>query len=161
MTVRSRVLVPVPQVLEHVVHSVHSDTEQCTGHGPMWHSWVSMRGSHFLPFQRGCTSIMRVLVCVPAAPQVLVHCVHSDQAVSLQSSGQCFWLQAVVRAVEAHAAPPKAGGVVTWRVSTLMPPPQVAEQEPGVQFGFTTQSCGQSCMLHFRVSLVCGHVAPP
>ena len=104
--------------------------------------------------------MLLALVCVPP-PQVAEQALQEDHAVTTQSMAQGWVLQACVLVNTGHAAPPKAGKVVTIRFLDCVPPPHTAEQLLQLDQALTTQSIGQGWLLHDCVSVNTGQACPP
>ena len=158
VTLRLRDCEPVPHDLVHVVQALKVLTEQWIGHGPCVHGRVSALCGQASPPYAGCT-MLRVRCCEPT-PHDLVHVVQAPKLRTMQSTGQLCWLHARVSDVCGHAPPPKRGWRLV-RVRRCRPLPHDLLhvfhrcQRPGLQ------SCGQLCVLHWRVSALCGHASPP
>jgi hypothetical protein len=125
--VRVRVCVPPPQVLLHMLQSLHALTWQFTGmaHGWVLQARVSRRAGQAMPPFIGCWVTVRVRNCIPP-PQALLHMLQSLQALTWQSTGMAHgWvLQSRVSLSGGQAWPPLVGGWVTVRVRVCVPPPQ-------------------------------------
>jgi hypothetical protein len=106
---RVRAWFPPPHEAEHVVHSVYEFSTQSMGQLCVSQLCVSARKGHTSPPCIGVFSIFeRVRVWLPL-PQLRVHDVHVDQALTEQSTGHGPLVQACDLRELPHAAPPFAG----------------------------------------------------
>jgi len=102
--------------------------------------------------------MVRVRVWTPP-PHEAEHCDHGEKMPE-QSTGQPCVLQPRCSWRDGHCAPPFFGWTRIVRVRDCVPPLQVAEQEVHELQSDTTQSTGQSWVLHAWVSDVHGQVPP-
>jgi hypothetical protein len=162
--VRARVWVPVPQVLEHVDHSVNADTMQSTAQLAVLQSWDLVCAGHAAPpppfEEEGSVTMLRVLVCLPE-PQVLVQAAQADQPDTLQSTGQAAVLQLRLWSRDRQSTPPKAGLTSTLRRRAWVPEAQDLEQAAHAPHTETTQSMGQLWVLQVLESPRLGQATPP
>ena len=113
------------------------------------------------PLQHGDVVTLLDRVCVPL-PQLWVHGVQSLNADATQSTGHGCSLHGCVSFKAGHATPPCAACVVIVRCRILKPPPHDWLHVELAPQSDTTQSTGQSCVLHARFWLTSVlHDTPP
>ena len=97
--------------------------------------------------------------CVPW-PHDLLHAVQRLKALTVQWIGHAPWSQARVSALCGQAAPPLVG-CVSVRERRCEPAPHDVVHVVQALKAPTPQSFGQACVLHLRVSALCGQALPP
>ena len=142
----------------HVVQAVKLPTWQSTAHACALHERVSAVCGQALPPTVGCTCV-RERDCAPV-PHDLVHVVQAPKVATWQSAGHVCALHARVSAECGHAAPPFTGAAFV-RERLCAPVPHDLVHVVHTLKLPSTQSTGQLCALHERVSASCGHAAPP
>jgi hypothetical protein len=99
---------------------------------------------------------------MPALPQVLLHELHSDHALSRQSTGHTAGPQEDDTLVSSgQLLPPDAGWECTVRWRVCRPLPHVAVHRPHADHSDTTQSTAQACVLQATLSVSLPQRAPP
>ena len=143
----------------HVLQACQSSTTQSAAHACSLHARISVRYGHAYPPCCSCEITLRLRDCTPPA-QDWLHVSHALKAATTQWCGHGPSLHACVSAECGHAAPPHSGATV-MRERLCTPAPHVVVQVLHWLKSGTTQSTGQQCSLHARVSSACGHAAPP
>ena len=82
---------------------------------------------HALPPLLATEATLRVANCVPPWPHDLEQSDQSDQSFMTQSTGQVARVHGTSSRTESQALPPCAAGVLTGRVRTCLPAPQVTQ----------------------------------
>lgn len=160
-TLRLRVLVPVAHVTVHGEYAPQADTTQSTGQGCSLQDRAWSSAGHAAPPWAGDVVTLLDRVCVPL-PQLWVHGVQSLNADTTQSTGHGCSLHGCVSFKAGHATPPCAACVVIVRCRILEPPPHDWLHVELAPQSDTTQSTGQSCVLHARFWLTSVlHDTPP
>ena len=161
VTLRARDCAPVPHDTVQALHAENEETVQWTGHGPFEHACCAAVTSSHVPPYMWPLRIVRERCCVPPAPQDLLQPDHVPHAVTTQSTGHAWVLQARATITWLHAAPPKAGGLSTPRVRFCEPPPHDAEHTPQVPHAPRLQSTGQGAAPQLSVPFRSGQALPP
>lgn len=125
------------------------------------HARVSARNGQTYPPFAACCVTLRERDCAPV-PHDFVHAVQGLNADVWQRTGHGPRLHTFVSAVCGHAAPPHTGCCNICRVRLCTPASHVLLQALHTE-GKTPalQSTAQQCVLHARVSALCGHALPP
>ena len=152
---RVRVLRPeLPQVALHLPKLPQEPTWQLMGQ-PCPHDFFMLRCGHAKPPNFAFCDTVRERVVRPA-PQVTGHADHVLHAPTMQSIGHGSSLHSIVLTRSPQLAPPPRGLVSTSRTRFRCPMPQVRSHAPAWRHPPTTQSTGQSRLLHSRVTDVDG-----
>mmetsp|Transcript_25099 Transcript_25099/g.65571 ORF Transcript_25099/g.65571 Transcript_25099/m.65571 type:complete len:367 (+) Transcript_25099:712-1812(+) len=133
-----RAIEPPPHILEHVDHSLQSDSSHSRSHASRLQPSVSPVSSQAWPPCAGSTLGLRMR-CLTPPPHAALHALHSLQESSSQSTGQGCSAHLRSSSSGGHPTPPLLGGETVCLRSTWVPPPQVAEQASGTQ-SVTAQS---------------------
>ena len=107
MTVRWRIVTPLPQLLEHLPQAPKPLSLQSVGQACTLHGRFCERAPHCLPPLRASVSTLRKRCSAPP-PQVLSHFCHGPQEPMRQSTGQLLVAQARGCVSAPQALPPKA-----------------------------------------------------
>ena len=112
VTERVVALEPAPQELEQASEAAQPLTTQSMGHACWLQAWVSesVKGVHETPPLAPATTMERLWLLVPRAPQVYEQVPQADQVESWQSAGQRWLLQGsfllrLPQGLPPHAAP--------------------------------------------------------
>ena len=150
---RSRVLLPPPHDLLHVLQDAQSSMAQSTAQGNVLHSRVSFRYGHTYPPSSGCMSTRRSRDCVPP-PQLVSHVVHALNSDTRQCTGQGPSVQySVSKTLVSHASPPKDACRTTERVRSRAPAPHEVEQADHADHVAMMQSTGHGDALQVLVAV--------
>jgi len=150
---RTRALVPLPQLTEHICQSLHCCHWQSMAHGCVLQGSCAFASSeHGGPPYCASFTLSRVRVRTPP-PQVWLQSVQLLQEPHSQATGQGFVLQGCVsRGLSRHVLPPWFDCVRTLRSRKEVPLPQVCEQVDQRPQSDQTQSTGQSLVLQLSLA---------
>jgi len=137
-TLRDCTWTPPPHVSEHDDHADHEPTTQLTGQLCVLHACDCDRAGHAAPPYATGVTTERVCVCTPP-PHDWLHLDHDDHEPTTQFTGHFWTLHGCDCTNAGHAAPPKAGCVVTERVCDCTPVPHDLEHEDQAVHADTTQ----------------------
>jgi hypothetical protein len=158
MTVRDRVIVPLPHVFVHADHALHDDTWH--EHGACVHGCESMSAPHGAPLPTGCWKMTRVRVCAPV-PHVCEHALQVDHPPIWQSKLHADRAHVSISLSGGHGGPLHCGSVAILRPRVRVPLPHVTEHIDHCDQVSVTHETGQQPSAQLVVSFSEGHGSPP
>lgn len=160
LTLRERVLEPVPHEWLQTPHAEYAFHTQSLGHACPLHMRESTISGHMVPPSEAATIVVRLRIWRPP-PQDAEHACHSPYALTTQSTGHVGPLQLREPTRLGQALPPYAAALLTTRARTCVPPtPHETEHLLHALYPDTVQSNGHGCALQLSLSIRFGHSRP-
>ena len=151
----------MPHVTLHWLHLLQTVILQFTGQLDTSQSRCSCSAGHERPVSARAMVTLRVRDCVFPWPHVLVHALHSLQAVTWQSTAHGASSHETVSSSDGHTAPLLRACCVTERARCFLPGPQVCEHLLHDPHSVTEQSRGQGPSKQSSVRFGLPHGLPP